>query len=768
MKTFFLLSVMMSLGMSISATPMDNAVKFNDTSDLKHKADKLRFELKRESDERKNEASTPVHVQHQLALMEEYTYKERLDSIVSVGDYKQEFTYNDRGEITTRQQLRWSNDAWVPQWLEEREYDDKGLVSLYIRYAYQETGYVPQEALYNSYHDEAKNQVITGYATWDAEHQDWRFQYVGVSELDEQGREVAYTYYWGWDDAAWQPTNAYERYEIAYLDDEVKETTWYDIRDNEPVPSRKRKEKIDEEHHYTVMYENFTYRDGKWLPREYNEERRWYYGDQEWAYKTLYHEYKSAGYSGEYDYGNKSEYEYDDHMIESLQVHHDWDPVKKQWKGTYLREHVNRYYSTDWGYTSQTLLDIQLDGWNDAYDTWSWGVLMESDYDQNREWIYNAQATWSPEAKDWVYSFKEKIDRIFDDQGRLTLQEQMTWNTETQEWKHPFISTSYEYADDGLVTMTQWENWDSAAKQWQTGRQTLTRKDERNSIVYEDSSNWDVSEQRFVPSFRAEIAYIYDDENMVGYMYEGRAEIFRAEYSNWDVELDTWSYGRKTESEYDDKYRIIHRLTSYWIPNAKEFYLAEELQQEFDDESGEMIEYQIDTYSEDGNKDFEYHDKWSKRCDAHNNVLESCTYAYNLEKGEFWMATRSKYEYDLTTPAYEVMGLYSNDYYKDKPLSYLYQEFDPSGNEVKREERYFYYSEVEAGGEGIGQITAPVMVNVVDGKLTFSSESLADLTICSLDGKLIDSAKQVRNYSLQLTVGMYLVTVNGVSRMLKI
>lgn len=754
--------------MSISAMPLDDAVKCYETSDLKRKADRLRYELKRESDRRQNEGIAPTHVHHQLALTEEHTYKERLDSIVSLRDFKLLFTYNDHGDNTAREQQKWSNGTWVPQWREETTYNDNGDWVLFIRYTFQDTGYVPQEALYSSYHDEAKNQIITGYATWDAEHQDWRFQYLGLSELDEQGREVSYTYYWGWDDEAWQPTNAYERYEIAYLDDDVKETTWYDIRDNEPVPSHKRKEKIDEEHHYTVMYENFTYRDGKWLPREYNEERRWYYGDQEWAYKILYHEYKSAGYSGEYDYGNKQEYEYDDHMIESLQAYYDWDPVKKQWKGSYLKEQVYRYYLTDWGYESNTLRYVQLDGWNDVYDTWSWGVLTESDYDQNNEWIYNANATWSPEAKDWIYSYKEKIERIYDEQGRLTLQEQLSWNAETQEWEHPFVSTTYEYAADGMETMTQWENWDSYLEQWQTGSKTMTRKDERNSIVYEDHSNWDMAEQRFVPSWRTEVAYIYDDGSNEGYMYEGRAEICKAEYSNWDEALGTWGYGRKTENGYDEQYRLIHSLTSYWSTQAKDFYLAEELQQEFDHESGEMTEYQIDTYSEDGNKDFEYHEKWSKRYDANSNVVESCNYEYNLNKGEFWMATRSVYEYDLATPAYDVMGLSGLDYDKDKPLSYQYQEFDLSGKEIKHEERYFYYSEVNAGGEGIEQTMVPVTVDVVDDKLTFSSEALADLTICSLDGKLIDSAKQVRNYSLQLTAGMYLVTVNGTSRILKI
>lgn len=47
-------------------------------------------------------------------------------------------------------------------------------------------------------------------------------------------------------------------------------------------------------------------------------------------------------------------------------------------------------------------------------------------------------------------------------------------------------------------------------------------------------------------------------------------------------------------------------------------------------------------------------------------------------------------------------------------------------------------------------------------------ESPADLTICNLDGKLMATAQQVCSYSMQLTAGMYVVTVNGESRKFRI
>ncbi len=791
MKTFFLLSFLLATGMSVSAMPMDDAVRCNEPSDMKRAADKLRYELKYETEQRMREVhvqprrmnakekevqtsdyvnAVPVHTSHQQTLMEEgLTYKERLDSIVSLEDYKLVFTYDDIGNMTTKEQMKWTKGAWAPQTLEVATYNEDRFRTSVISYVYQDTDYVPKEAFYDSYLDEEKNQIIRGYATWNVEHEDWRFQYVCVSELDELGREVSYTYYLDWDDENWRPVNVYEHYEVAYLDDEVSETTWFEYRNNELVPSRKRKAKNDDEHHYTIMYENFVYLNGQWVSREYNEERRWYYGENKWAYLTTYHEYKS-GYStnGVYDYGYKSVYEYDEHQTETLCEYFNWDAAKQGWIGYYHREHIYRYYPTDWGSATMILRSASLDGWNDTYDTWASGYLTEDDYDQNNEWTYKAQATWSAEAKDWVYSYKEKADRIYDEMGRLLLMEQMAWSAETQEWGHPFFSAAYEYADDGMETLTQYNNWSTDLEQWQEGWKTMTRKDERGNIVYEDHNRWDASKQCFVPCHHTEICYIYDDECSVGYMYDGHAEISKVEFSNWNEELGTWDYGKKIESEYDEVYRIIHRLTSYWIPNAKEFYLAEELQQEFD-ERGQMIEYQIDSYSEDGNKYFEYHEKWSKRYDANDNMVESCSYDYDLNKGKFWMTSRSVYEYDLTTPAQVVMGLSNLEYYKDKPLSYLYQKFSyTTGKEIEHEERYFYYSEVNAGGEGIGQTMVPMTVDVVDGRLSFSSESPADLTVSTLDGKLVDCAKQVRNYSLQLTAGMYLVTVNGVSRMLKI
>lgn len=91
-----------------------------------------------------------------------------------------------------------------------------------------------------------------------------------------------------------------------------------------------------------------------------------------------------------------------------------------------------------------------------------------------------------------------------------------------------------------------------------------------------------------------------------------------------------------------------------------------------------------------------------------------------------------------------------------------------TGEVIGQEERYFYYTTLNAGGEGIAQTQTPVTVDIVDGRLTFSSESPADLAICNLDGKLMATAQQVCSYSMQLTAGMYVVTVNGESRKFRI
>lgn len=786
MKPLFLLPFLLPLFTPLSATPATEAVP----TDLQRMADRLRYELKRESDQRKAQFYThpqmpgakpgeaqpaaylpaaPQHTAPQRAMADQPAYKERLDSIVSLQDTKQLFTYDDRGNILTHELLKWDTLAWLPQSREVTTYNDDNLVTSIISYAYADTDYVPITAVYQGYYDPARNQIITGSATWDAEHHDWRFRGgVAISEVDEQGREVSYTLYLGWDDDSWQPSDPYEHYDVDYLDDDVIQTTWYEVRFSEPVPLRRRHVRNDLQHRYTMMYENFTYHDGQWISTEFNEEHRWFYGDNIWEYRTTYHEYRvSYSLNGLYDYGYKSASEYDEHHTEVMSEYYNWNSATQRWKGSHHSEDVYRYYPSEWGDVAMVLRSVSLDDWNDNYNTWSWGHLIEHDYDENCEWTYNAQATWSAEANDWIYSYKEKIDRQYDEQGRIVSQEQVAWDTDTQQWQHPFYHTDYTYADDGTVTQTQYEQWDNDQQQWQEGWLILTRKDDHGSIVYEDYSRWDASQQRFIPTHIKESGFIYDEGCSEGFMFDGVAEVFTLELENWDEESGTWSYGRKIQHEFDESYRLVRRLTSYWIPEVQDFFLAEDLQQEFD-ETGQMIEYQLDTYSEDGNPYFSYHEKWSKRYDAHSNVIESRTYDYDFTRGEFWMTTRQAYAYDLDTMAPDVMGLTSLGYYNDKPLSYEYQEFNPSGAETRHEERYFYYSAVDAGTEGFTQPVAPATLDVVDGTLTFSSPSPTSLTICTLDGKHVASHSQVRTFSLHLPSGTYVVTVNGHASVLRI
>lgn len=794
MNRFIFLSGLMAVCVSLQAQSVPYAGMSDETTAMKRNAERLRYELKRESDQRlaqlhttsqsieSREDSKHHHITYQPAVPEHFShmpalandtpiYKERLDSIVSMDDSKQLFTYDDLGHMLTHEKQKWMNNAWVPQSLYERTYQSHyDWVTRIIEYEYVGTEYVPLTASFNNYFDVEHNRQITGYAYWNEEHQDWRFSYIQEILFDDQGRKIAYTFYTNWDDVTWQPIGIYEHYEVAYLPDNVVETTWFSSDGSELVPLERHRIQNDTEHRYTIMKETQLYANGVWNTLDYQKELREYYGDREWDYHTTYYEsLTSYNASGKFDYGSKCSYAYDDHGNETLREEYYWDSYYQKWKGSSHYEHGYRYiYNEEWEHESYfTIRNVSLSGWNNEYNTWDYGYLSETDYDASNEWCYYAQATWSAEKKDWIYSSREKIDRTFDDEGRVTFVEQMAWNTETGEWKHPMISTSYEYAADGLVTMTQYNQWSEELNQWQDGSKKLTRQDEHGNIIYEYSYRWNASEQCFIPNSCKEVQYIYDENCNEFFMYDGHAEVYKIEYDNWSDEYDTWGIGKKVEMGYDGHYRLIHQRTSYWMPKHQEFYLDEELQQLFD-ENGHMTFYQLDRFTEDGNQDFEYHEKWTTLYDANNNIVESCAYEYNRAKAEFWISERSAYEYDLITSAQEVMGLYDLEYHKDKPLSSIYQRFSWTGNEIHHEERHFYYSPIGESGEGIGEVQAPVTVEVSNGRISLSSSLPADISIHSIDGKLIDSARHVCSYSLPLNGGTYVVVVNGVSRVMNL
>lgn len=723
---------------------------------LKRYADRLRMELNREPDQ----CMSPVQV---TLLNDEFVYKERLDSIVNVQDTKQVFSYNDFGDILTKEVSVWKNDAWQPNSLQQNTYDEERFCKLTITYVYGDSGYVPSEAVYHKYFDEERNRIVSGYAKWNVEHQDWAFNWMYVSELDDLGREIAYTIYNAWDYDAWQPTAVQEHYEVAYLDDDVVETTKFLLKGGVYEPYEILRTRTDIEHHYTSMSEKLQYIDGAWYAVEYQEELREYYGQRQWEYMQTYYEHRlSYNRDGKWNEGTKKILRYDEKLNNIHAETYAWDVQNLRWKGLALEENTYKYFTDNGVETQITTRHLSLSDWNYTYNTWARGYLDEKDYDDHRQWIYSAAANWSAEMNDWVYSFKEKVDCLYDQQGRLTLSEQSSWNTETQEWEHPVLSSTYEYADDGVVTATQYEMWDSSLEQWLKGWKKLSKQDDNGKYTYEEEYKWDGSRQVFIPYRYYEAAYIYDDECRERYMISGYAQTYELELSEWSEELG-WTFGKKTESAYSELYFLIKRVNYYWDLSTQEFYKSEELQQEYDAECNQ-IEYQYDRYAVNGNGNFDYHEKWSKRYDANNNLIESFTYDYSNSKSDYWVTSHKQYEYDLNTSALEVIGLASLGYLEDKPLSYKYQEFNHDGEETSHGECYFFYSDLNADTEGIEQTTIPMTLNVKDGRLTFSSASPADLTICSLDGKLMADAQQVHSYSLQLTAGVYVITVNGVSR----
>lgn len=765
MKNFITLSVLMAMAAGLNA--QSHTVRDEIHANLKRNTDRLRLELKRESDQRMSPKRAAA--QQRLAMTNDGpVYKERLDSIVSVNDSKKAFTYDDHGFMLTQESFAWELDAWQPKTLQRFTYDDEGSQTSEIVYAYDGSAYQPQEAGYHSYLDEERHRVISGFATWNVAHQDWCFEWMSVSDLDNQGREIAYTLYSAWDYDKWQPTNAYERYEVAYQDDGVVVTTWLRDEGIGLVPYARRRARNDEEHHYAMMSENLVFVGGLWFTMEHDEELREYYGEEEWAYHQTYYEHlQTYSLDGKWDTGIKWTKRFDDHHSEVCSEEYYWNSIKGKWQGNSLVEVTYKYFPGEWGDEAVATRSVTLSGWDEACGTWAQGYLSETDVDDHREWILNSTATWSAQTKEWDYLYREKMDRAYDEQGRPTLVEQASWNIDTQEWGHPFFSTTYEYADDGLMTATQFDVWDSSLQQWQSGWKTLTRVDDHGMLTYEESNRWDASLQKFIPNHHKEARYIYDPDSQEGFMSIGYAEVFMLDLQDWSEELGTWNYGEKKETSYDEKYRLVHETIYRWLPSSQDFYKSDVLQQAFDADDL-MTEYQVDSYSDDGDPSFEYHEKWSARYDANGNNVESCAYEYDHAKAGYWMTSRKQYEYDLTTSAYDVMGLGALHYTDDKPLSYKCQTFSITGEEVSHEERYFYYSGLHTEGEGIQQAMAPVMVDVMDGRLTVSSESPADLTVSSLDGRLMAAVRQVRTFTLQLPSGVYVVTVNGESRKVSI
>jgi len=128
------------------------------------------------------------------------TFKLRLDSIVSLGEGKEVFNYDNDGNLTSLIRYNWGNKGWQQYQKEEFTYGSNGSPTSSIIYWWENNAWQQGEKIEYSYHNNGSLTPLIIYGWYDnAWHQGNKFEYT----YDNKGNLTTVIFY-HWYDKAWR------------------------------------------------------------------------------------------------------------------------------------------------------------------------------------------------------------------------------------------------------------------------------------------------------------------------------------------------------------------------------------------------------------------------------------------------------------------------------------------------------------------------------------------------------------------------------------
>jgi hypothetical protein len=332
--------------------------------------------------------------------------KQCLDSIVVPQQYKEVFSYDDRGNHTQYISFGWDNNAWQETIKKEMKYDANG-----------------------------NNTMITAYYR-NFENNDWLISYQEEYEYDADGNETMHiSCYWN----------------EGVLSVKFKNEFTYDPNGNES----------------TNTFYDWDFDSNEWIPMYYGEStyengKLTLYIDHEWIdndwqqYYKIEHTYDPNGnrtqwiiydWFGSWQFNFKGESEYDSHEKETLYVESMWDG--NAWVETF--KYKNEYKYDPAGNMTETIYF----SWED--DDWRIEYKYVYEYDNDKNVTMSASYGWDIDSNKWTgwdkYDYKYESGNVI---------EMVNFFWENEDWVK-LRKNEHEYDANDNMTLSvsySWENND--------------------------------------------------------------------------------------------------------------------------------------------------------------------------------------------------------------------------------------------------------------------------------------------------------------------
>ena len=308
---------------------------------------------------------------------------------------------------------------------------------------------------------------------------------------DDQGRLTLQANYW-WDaeTAAWQGNN---RWDWAYSADgrEVTET-----------------------------YSNWQ--DGKWV-YSYKDENTYDAAGNGLEHVSYQWDAATQAWVG----NNRSVSTYDDRGNTLTDQTYSWDAATQSWTEYDLMEWI---INPATGLVDTVYYSYLEEGvWQHQRGVYAW----DNHGGQIRKTMYMKNA-----AGEWEKTGDYKYEDTYDAQGRLAQTIASEWYADAPVWAYSYKAT-YEYADNGVVTETQYNYVDG---QWVPDTKYESLNDSEGRSLVSSFLQWNAVDNRWEsPSGNLRYVYAYDEA--------GHETFFQ--YYEWMVEEQGWELYYERTSTYD-------------------------------------------------------------------------------------------------------------------------------------------------------------------------------------------------------------------------
>ncbi len=317
--------------------------------------------------------------------------------------------------------------------------------------------------------------------------------------------------------------------------------------------------------------------------------------------------------------------------------------------------------------TERELLDSVV--YVETYD----GIIYNGD---KKVWEYGSDGLtehfswyyWSTDAEAW--KGRQRMDSIFDANGRLSMYSKNSWDSNTSQWKQE-NKIELNYSPDGEVILYADYLWNAVINEWvwrSKTENTHSYTKDGMHIIFSINYTYDTGTKEWIPHHRNEINYdsngnqtlynasFFDSGSNTWVFktgsfkyekaYNEQGKITLSSYYLWDSGKNQWTgQGNLLESGYDFNGNKTSVVTKNWDVASNQWVNFSKTENRYNEQEDVT---EINTSEWDNEKSvWVVLSKQELLYDAHRNVSKYLVLLLDTTSNEWYTSTKDEFTYDV-------------------------------------------------------------------------------------------------------------------------